>query len=50
MKDLAEVYPERFNNKTNGVTRRRWPLRANPRLAGLIGEKMTAIGGAKLRP
>ena len=29
VKDLAEIYPERFNNKTNGVTPRRWLLLAN---------------------
>ena len=36
VKDLAEMYPERFNNKTNGVTPRRWLLMANPALARLI--------------
>jgi starch phosphorylase len=36
VKDLAEMFPERFNNKTNGVTPRRWLLLANPPLAGLI--------------
>ncbi|MGD0182778.1 MAG: glycogen/starch/alpha-glucan phosphorylase [Terriglobales bacterium] len=36
VKDLAEVYPERFNNKTNGVTPRRWLLLANPALAKTI--------------
>ncbi len=36
VKDLAELYPERFNNKTNGVTPRRWLLLANPALAGCI--------------
>jgi len=41
VKDLAELYPERFNNKTNGVTPRRWLLLANPALAGVITE---AIG------
>ena len=34
--DFAELYPERFNNKTNGVTPRRWLLAANPPLARLI--------------
>ena len=33
VKDLAEMFPERFNNKTNGVTPRRWLLLANPDLA-----------------
>ena len=41
VKDLAEMFPERFNNKTNGVTPRRWLLLANPALAGIIAE---AIG------
>jgi starch phosphorylase len=36
VKDLAELFPERFNNKTNGVTPRRWLLLANPELAGVI--------------
>jgi starch phosphorylase len=41
VKELAEMFPERFNNKTNGVTPRRWLLLANPALAGVITE---AIG------
>jgi glycogen phosphorylase len=41
MKDLAEMFPERFNNKTNGVTPRRWLALANPVLAARITE---AIG------
>jgi starch phosphorylase len=36
VKDLADMFPERFNNKTNGVTPRRWLLLANPALAGAI--------------
>ena len=36
VKDLAEMFPERFNNKTNGVTPRRWLLEANPALANAI--------------
>ena len=31
-----ELYPERFNNKTNGVTQRRWLALANPELAALL--------------
>ncbi len=34
--DFAELFPERFNNKTNGVTPRRWLLLANPDLAKLL--------------
>jgi starch phosphorylase len=41
VKDLAEVFPERFNNKTNGVTPRRWLLLSNPPLANAITD---AIG------
>jgi glycogen phosphorylase len=36
VKDLAEMFPERFNNKTNGVTPRRWLRLANPALASTI--------------
>ena len=42
VRDLSEMFPERFNNKTNGVTPRRWLLLANPVLAetitGAIGD------------
>ena len=41
LKDLADIFPERFNNKTNGVTPRRWLLLSNPKLASLISD---AIG------
>jgi starch phosphorylase len=45
VKDLAEMFPERFSNKTNGVTPRRWLLEANPALARAItqaiGERWT---------
>ena len=34
--DFAEMFPERFNNKTNGVTPRRWLQQANPSLSHLI--------------
>jgi starch phosphorylase len=43
VRDLAELFPERFNNKTNGVTPRRWLQLANPPLARTITE---AIGDA----
>ena len=41
VKDLAEMFPDRFSNKTNGVTPRRWLLEANAELSGAITE---AIG------
>lgn len=34
--DFAELWPERFGNKTNGVAPRRWILKANPELASLL--------------
>jgi glycogen phosphorylase len=34
--DFYQLWPEKFNNKTNGVTQRRWLLKANPKLARLI--------------
>jgi starch phosphorylase len=55
-RDFYEMYPERFNNKTNGVTQRRWLKLANPALSALIS---THIGNGwitdlyeleKLRP
>ncbi|MDK4732493.1 glycogen/starch/alpha-glucan phosphorylase [Rhizobium sp. CNPSo 3490] len=51
--DLHKLYPERINNKTNGITPRRWLQQCNPSLTGLIRE---AIGdeflddAEKLRP
>ncbi|HUO07019.1 MAG TPA: glycogen/starch/alpha-glucan phosphorylase [Phycisphaerae bacterium] len=41
LRDFAEMFPDRFNNKTNGVTPRRWLLLANPPMAAAITE---AIG------
>jgi glycogen phosphorylase len=41
VRDLAEMFPERFNNKTNGVTPRRWLRLANPHLSTALCE---AIG------
>lgn len=40
LKDFFELYPERFNNKTNGITQRRWVHLANPDLTQLIDEKI----------
>jgi starch phosphorylase len=36
--DFDEMYPARFNSKTNGITQRRWLKKANPALAALIDE------------
>lgn len=40
-RDFFELWPERFSNKTNGITQRRWLKKANPTLSALITE---AIG------
>ncbi len=56
VKDLAEMFPDRFSNKTNGVTPRRWLLLANPALSSTITDAisdswMTDLGQlSKLRP
>jgi glycogen phosphorylase len=38
MNNFYRIYPEKFNNKTNGITHRRWLLKANPRLASAVTE------------
>ncbi|WP_300320985.1 glycogen/starch/alpha-glucan phosphorylase [Accumulibacter sp.] len=38
--DFARLYPERFHNKTNGVTPRRWLAQANPDLSSLLDERI----------
>jgi starch phosphorylase len=40
LKDFYDLSPEKFNNKTNGVTPRRWMVQSNPRLADLICSKI----------
>jgi len=40
VRDFAELFPDRFNNKTNGVTPRRWLMAANRPLAALITESI----------
>jgi len=39
-KDFYNIYPSKFNNKTNGVTHRRWLMYANPRLSNAISKKI----------
>jgi len=46
LKDLAEIFPKRFNYKTNGVTPRRWLQLCNPALSGLITD---ALGDTWIR-
>ncbi len=38
LNNFYEIYPEKFNNKTNGITFRRWLMHCNPELAALIGK------------
>jgi len=40
LRDFYELYPEKFNNKTNGITQRRWLVHSNRALADLISEKI----------
>jgi len=40
LKDWYELYPEKFLNKTNGITPRRWIVKSNPRLTRLIDQKI----------
>ncbi|HHP7231427.1 MAG TPA: glycogen/starch/alpha-glucan phosphorylase [Xenococcaceae cyanobacterium] len=40
LKDFYELFPEKFQNKTNGVTPRRWMVLSNPRLSKLITDKI----------
>ena len=39
-KDFYDLWPERFSNKTNGITQRRWLRLCNPRLSHLIGQRI----------
>ncbi|MFH0764221.1 MAG: glycogen/starch/alpha-glucan phosphorylase [Candidatus Omnitrophota bacterium] len=39
-RDFYELWPDKFNNKTNGITQRRWLKKSNPRLSGLIIESI----------
>jgi glycogen phosphorylase len=40
LSDFGDMFPERFNNKTNGVTPRRWLLQCNPRLSALLDARL----------
>ena len=40
MPEFAQVWPEKFNNKTNGVAPRRWLMKANPGLTDLISRTL----------
>ena len=40
LSEFAELYPDRFNNKTNGITPRRWLLGCNPKLSSLVDESI----------
>jgi len=40
LRDFAEMWPKKFNNKTNGVTPRRWILQANPPLAAAVSRRI----------
>ena len=42
LKNFYQLYPDKFNNKTNGITFRRWLLHSNPQLTSFIEER---IGG-----
>jgi len=46
--DFYQIYPEKFVNVTNGITPRRWVLKANPTLSALINEKIGNDWGRKL--
>ena len=48
-RDFYELWPEKFNNKTNGVTPRRWLLHANPRLTRLHHRAASAPAGSTSR-
>ncbi|HEY4491374.1 MAG TPA: glycogen/starch/alpha-glucan phosphorylase, partial [Acidobacteriota bacterium] len=39
-KDFSEMFPDRFNNKTNGITQRRWLRLCNPKLSELMSSKI----------
>ena len=40
LKNFYEIYPSKFNNKTNGITHRRWLLYSNPQLTKLLEKQL----------
>ena len=46
--EFAQVWPEKFNNKTNGVAPRRWLMKANPGLTDLISRPSTKTNGSPI--
>ncbi len=42
LRPFFEFFPAKFNNKTNGITHRRWLIAANPELADFLDEKLTS--------
>ena len=40
LKNFCQFYPEKFNNKTNGITHRRWLIKSNPECAELLNRKI----------
>ena len=46
MPEFAQLWPEKFNNKTNGVAPRRWLLKANPELTELISQTLGENSGS----
>jgi len=42
LKNFYEIYPDKFNNKTNGITPRRWLAKCNPKLSQLISDTIGA--------
>ena len=47
LKAFYDIYPEKFNNKTNGITFRRWLMHANPRLSHYLDEIIGEDGTMK---
>ena len=44
MNQFYQLFPEKFNNKTNGIAHRRWLLKANPKLSQLITDRLDLHG------